>query len=301
MKKHPVDDLFKRRLEGMERTPSENAWLKIQEKQPGSSRSARRLAAVWGWYAAAGVAAAVMGGYLVWQNQQDASPGSIQSRQTVAAAKATQVDSVVSPVEKLNAPIEQLAVTEKKDSAGVENVGKSLKPTYSAAGNSETQLAQKQIAKAPDTKASNVKTPGIQVSNAQVEPVQNAPVMALNEKPSVPVNAIQPEPLKKPATQDIKTLPDEPAVSQVNKPEPEPTRTIVAVVETGTNESEEKPRNTRFARVFRQLKNARAGEKVDWEEVGFNPKNLVARVDDRLRGKDEKSNERDHPKDKTKL
>jgi len=286
MKKHPVDDLFKRRLEGLERTPSENAWLKIQEKQSARSRTAKSRPVVWGWYAAAGVAAAVMGGYLVWQNQQVASPGSIKPQQTIATARPVQKDSVVSPVENLNTPVEQLAAAEKKSNTAADNAGKRLKK---ASDTPET--TQSQVAKVEDNKT----------LIAQPEPVQSAPVVALNEKPSVPVNTIQPEPSKSPVAQDIKTLPDEPAVSRVNKPEPEPTRTIVAVVETGISETEEKPRNTRFARVFRQLKNARAGEKVDWDEVGFNPKNLVARVDDRLRNKDERSSEKDHPKDKTKL
>ena len=284
MKKHPVDDLFKRRFEGLERTPSENAWLKIQEKQP-----ARHHAVVWGWYAAAGVAAAVMGGYLVWQNQQVASPGNMKPQHTIAAARPAQTDSVVSPVENSNAPVEQLASTEKIGNAAAEDSGRDFKRTHKT-----LETAPTQVAKAANTQTQDIQTP-------IAEPIQNAPVMALNEKPAVPVNAIQPETVKMPATQDIKTLPDEPAVNQVNKPEPEPTRMIVVAVETGPNEAEEKPRNTRFARVFRQLKNARAGEKVDWDEVGFNPKNLVARVDDRLRGKDERSSDKDHPKDKTKL
>jgi|GEM_PF-783988 len=291
MKKHPVDDLFKRKLEGLERTPSENAWLKIQEKQP-----VRRRPVVWGWYAAAGVAAAVMGGYLVWQNQQGASPGGIQPQQTVASARPAPVDSTVYTVEKLNAPVEQLTAAKKKANAEVDNTGGVLKPAYNAPVNGETQ-----IARAQDNETLNVKARRIQASDTHPEPVENTPVVAIAEKLSVPVNAVQAEPAKNPVAQGIKTLPDEPAVSQVSKPEPELTRTIVVAVETGTNEAEEKPRNTRFARVFRQLKNARAGEKVDWDEVGFNPKNLVARVDDRLRNKEDRSSEKDHPKDKTKL
>jgi hypothetical protein len=39
------------------------------------------------------------------------------------------------------------------------------------------------------------------------------------------------------------------------------------------------PKTSRFTRVFRQLKNARAGEKVNWDEVGFNPKAVLARLD----------------------
>ncbi|MCF0071507.1 hypothetical protein LZD49_13600 [Dyadobacter sp. CY261] len=276
MKKHPVDDLFKRRLEGLERAPSENAWLKIQEKQLARIRPVKHRSAVWGWYAAAGVVAAVMGGYLVWQNQQGVSPGTIHSQQTVAITKPLRSDSAVLPKANANKPVEQLAAVEKKDYGLVNSEPKVLSQTTEA-----PDIAKKQIAQRP---------------LAIPAPVQDAPVAAINERPSVSVNAIQPEPVNIPVTQDIKILPDEPAVSQVNKPEP--TRTIVVTVETGSNEAEEKPRNTRFARVFRQLKNARAGEKVDWDEVGFNPKNLVARVDDRLRSKDEK---KDHSKEKTKL
>lgn len=284
MKKHPVDDLFKRKLEGMQRTPSENAWLKIQEKQP-----VRHRTVVWGWYAAAGVAAALMGGYLVWQNQQNALPG-IHSEHSVAAVRPAPVDSAVSPAEKLNTPAEQLGVTEQTNHT-VAPKETHLKPAPNAAQNAEQPVA----------KIQNTKSQPSPLQNTQPEPVDNAPTLAMSEKPTVPVNAIQPEPAHIPVTQGIKTLPDEPAVSRVNKPDAEPTRTIVVAVETGHEEVEEKPRNTRFARVFRQLKNARAGEKVDWDEVGFNPKSLVARVDDRLRNKDERSNEKDHLREKTKL
>jgi hypothetical protein len=284
MKKHPVDDLFKRKLEGLEKTPSEHAWLKIQEKQPGSRRSAKHRSVVWGWYAAAGVAAAVMGGYLVWQNQQ-ASPGGIKPEQRIAATKPDQKDSVVSPVENSSVPVDQLASIEKGGN-GLGNDPKDLKPAANASETARAKRAAKQMRKTT-------------ISDA--EQIQEAPVVAITEKPSVPANTIQPEPMNAPVFQGIKTLPDEPAVSQANKPEPEPTRTIVVAVETGTNEADDKPRGSRFSRVFRQLKNVRAGEKVDWDEVGFNPKSLVARVDDRLRNKDERSTEKDHPKDKTKL
>lgn len=278
MKKHPVDDLFKRRLEGLEKAPSENAWMKIQGRQPE-----RRRSVVWGWYAAAGVAAAVMGGYLVWQNQQGVSPGMIKQQPVVAAIKPVKKDSKVVPNESSNAPVEQLAAVENTGN-GLTNDPKDLKPAVNASEGAELRRGAKPVAKA--------KVAG---------PIPNAPVVAIVEKPSVLVNTIEPVSTPMPVAQDIKTLPDEPAVSQVSKPEPEPTRMIVVAVETGANEAEEKPRNSRFSRVFRQLKNARAGEKVDWDEVGFNPKNLVARVDDRLRNKDERSSEKDHPKEKTKL
>lgn len=290
MKKHPVDDLFKRKLEGLERTPSENAWLKIQEKQSASSRETKRRPLIWAWYAAAGVAAAVMGGYLVWQNQEAGLPGMIKPDQSIAVAKPADIDSTISPVISSKEEIEALAVQGNEGNAAASNAPNGLTQAEKAVKSAEYQVARSQRVQSPD-----IKTPAAQSVPA------NAPVVAIAEKPSVPANAMQTEPANMPVAQDIKTLLDEPAVSRVNKPEPEPTRTIVVAVETGPSEVEEKPRGSRFARVFRQLKNARAGEKVDWEEVGFNPKNLVARVDDRLRSKDDKSLDKDHPKEKTKL
>jgi hypothetical protein len=56
-----------------------------------------------------------------------------------------------------------------------------------------------------------------------------------------------------------------------------PSRTIV--INVSSTDSLEPPRMSRFARVFRQLKNARSGERVDWEEVGFNPRGMLARAD----------------------
>lgn len=275
MKKHPVDDLFKRKIEGLERTPSADAWLKIQEKQSARGGTSRRRSAVWGWYAAAGVAAAMMGGYLVWQNQQVGAPGSIDVGKVAAEARPARQDSAVKSAIQANAPVQQVTAME-------------------IAANALEQ-------KAPEDLMPATKSPRFNKTQAVEEPAQHSEVVAIAEKPSVPVNAIEPDPLNIPVRQEVKILPDEPAVSQVNKPEAEPTRTIVVAVETGNSETDDKPRSSRFSRVFRQLKNARAGEKVDWDEVGFNPKNLVARVDDRLRGRDEKSLEKDHPKEKTKL
>ncbi|WP_353723011.1 hypothetical protein [Dyadobacter sp. 676] len=297
MKKHPVDDLFKRKLEGLERMPSENAWLRIQEKQSASGRTARQRPVVWGWFAAAGVAAAVMGGYLVWQNQQGASPEAIQPQKTIAANQPARIDSAVAPVDNAKQSVEQLAVVEKLDNGPTGHAATGLASKVSEIR--KAQVIQSQVVQAKIARYQKALPRTAPAETMRQEPAQDAPALAIIEKPAVSANAIQP--VNIPVAQEVKILPDEPAVSRVNKPEPEPTRTIVVAVETGTDEVEDKPRNTRLARVFRQLKNARAGEKVDWDEVGFNPKNLVARVDDRLRGKDGKSSERDHPKEKTKL
>jgi hypothetical protein len=67
------------------------------------------------------------------------------------------------------------------------------------------------------------------------------------------------------------------------------------------NESNEKSKSSRFAKVFRQLKNARAGEPVDWQEIGFNPKDVIAKVDGRGRSRDEEGSEKYQNTKRTKL
>ncbi|MHA4737641.1 hypothetical protein [Dyadobacter sp. MSC1_007] len=271
MKKHPVDDLFKRKLADLDKKPSSEAWLKIQER----AKSQRR-AVGWVWYAAAGIAVTLMAGYLVWQNDLT---------NQVEFGGNPKV-SVVTPKAKPSLPVveeqpDKVAVKEQPAS-GHEPAGQPERPQIAV--RKETDRSVKEA-----KKANPVEKPAMEQA------------IAINEKQITDIKPVPAEPIVHSTIQEIKTLSDEPAVSRVNKVETEPTRIVMVAVETNASEMDEKPKSSRFSRVFRQLKNARAGEKVDWDEVGFNPKNLVARVDDRLRNKEEKTSEKDHPKEKTKL
>lgn len=272
MKKHPVDDLFKRKLAELDRKPSSEAWLKIQER----TKSQRR-AVGWVWYAAAGIAVTLMAGYLVWQNESGNDVQLAGNPKVVA----------VTPQVKPSAP--SLSGKSEKEPAG---------DAPAATPEPQMQPERPQIAIRKD-KGRSVKEDNHQPTTIDEPAIE--PALANIEKQTISSKPEQVETQMPSAVQEIKTLSDEPAVSRINKVETEPTRIIVATVETDANEMDEKPKSSRFSRVFRQLKNARAGEKVDWDEVGFNPKNLVARVDDRLRNKDDKTSEKDHPKEKTKL
>jgi hypothetical protein len=271
MKKHPVDDLFKRKLIDLDKKPSSEAWLKIQERA-----KLQRRAVGWIWYAAAGIAVTLMAGYLVWQNDS-ANQVKLTNNPTVSA---------VTPQAKPSSPV----VAEERDKIAVKEQSVSVDEP-------SDQPDRIQIA------VSKEKTRSVEEVNQQnpVEEPANEPALAIIEKQIIDIKPVPAEPTVHSTIQEIKTLPDEPAVSRVNKVETESTRIVMVAVETNASEMDEKPKSSRFSRVFRQLKNARAGEKVDWDEVGFNPKNLVARVDDRLRNKEERTSEKDHPKEKTKL
>lgn len=271
MKKHPVDDLFKRKLAELDKKPSSEAWLKIQ----GRAKSQRR-AVGWVWYAAAGIIVTLMAGYLVWQSD-------LNNQLKLGGEPKV---SAVTPQAKPSPPV----ITEQPDKVAVTEQPASVHEPAIQPDRSQIAIRKE---KSRSVKEDNQQNP--------LEEAENEPALAIIEKRTTDIKPVPVEPTVPSAIQEIRTLPDEPAVSRVNKVETEPTRLIVVAVETNASEMDEKPKSSRFSRVFRQLKNARAGEKVDWDEVGFNPKNLVARVDDRLRNKEERTSEKDHPKEKTKL
>jgi hypothetical protein len=275
MKKHPVDDLFKHRLADLEKKPSSDAWQKIQER----SKTQRKAAVGWIWYAAASVIIATIVGYMVWENDSNELMNSDKPGKTIAAAENKK--PVIPEVENDQQDSkDQIAILEKKKQT--DSIKSVVSPTGKEKSRKEENILFENI--------SNIQNE--QESVAVIEKKEiNTSAEHIHEAPSIAAKI-----------EEVKILPDVSAVSQVKKQDTEPTRTIVVAVETNADEVDDKPKNSRFSRVFRQLKNARAGERVDWEEVGFNPKTLVAKVDDRLHNRDEKESEKyQTPKERTKL
>lgn len=270
MRKHSVDDLFKRKLSDIEKKPSSAAWEKIQAK----SKKERRLAG-WVWYAAASVVIALMAGYVIW-NRERSNIESIGDSNKVANVRtkpetiqSVQVDGLpelTNALKNVQAPERKLASSKKKRKTQVSELVSQENAQQVASSKKAEILVPEKLA-AIDVavaKENNVETP-----NAITPNVENIPKI------------------------------EEAIASKVNPTPAEPTRTIVVAVQT---DDQDKPKTSKFSKVFRQLKNARAGERVDWEEVGFNPKSLVAKVDDRLRNGEEKVSEKYHNlKEKTKL
>ncbi|NIJ51030.1 hypothetical protein [Dyadobacter arcticus] len=272
MKKHPVDDLFKRKLTEWYKTPSENAWLKIQE-----GTETRRRPAVWIWYAAASVAVSLIAGYLIWGNGQDGTIKQTDSQKTVATVK------------------------QQKGKEQVESIVKGRDFQAQVLLKQKDIVAQRKAPVARHEKNLTQHQPAFEKKQSKTR--AETPVIAIQE-PSVVENSVASA--DSPKSSDIETV--KPPVDKltmlavVNKEKAEQAIKIVVAVEASNDEFEERPKSSRFSRVFRQLKNARAGERVNWEEVGFNPKNLVARVDDRLRNKEERTSERNqNPIERTKL
>jgi len=264
MKKHPVDDLFKSKLSDWDKKPTSSAWEKIQKESKNE-----RKGMIWPWYAAASIIITLLAGYAVWKYS----------------------DNAVMPTNNTKA----LALTDKKISADpVMEINQEDSSAY--------QLAVPE--KRPEIKANRKKLKRSQqkvlVTPEQLEPGES--IVAIKE--TEPVNSrtdVAHEEIVVNDKPEIKPLSVETVATRIKSVENEPSRTIVIAVETQSNE-EVKSKSSKLSRVFRQLKNARAGEHVDWEEVGFNPKSLVAKVDDRLRNGEEKVSEKYHNlKEKTKL
>ncbi|MCE7073370.1 hypothetical protein LZG74_23865 [Dyadobacter sp. CY327] len=271
MKKHPVDDLFKRRLLELEKKPSAAAWEKIQI----STKKERRLAG-WVWYAAASVVITLVAGYIVWNSERSNIETIGKEKKIAVISKQTEIAKEREIVQEHQ--VEKIPVPAKEIQVSSEDI----------ALNEEKKQLQN-----PDNAKPNAKEP-ISVD----KPIQNI------EPQNLAVNDVEleKEPVAKlPAIEKSAPIAEDVLAAKITPTPVEQTRIVVVAVQT-SDQDEDRPKSSKFSKVFRQLKNARAGERVDWEEIGFNPKNLVAKVDDRLRNGEEKVSEKYHNlKDKTKL
>ena len=259
MKKHPIDDLFKSKLSSLEKQPSSNAWSRIAREQ----KTKQIKPAVWIWYAAASVFVAFFAGYLVLQEKTDSNQFTekeVAQIQKVESEQPLEVDDF-SKAEKVDKDVNEEQIASVQPRKQEENASKPFKK--------ERQIQEKQKG-----------------SDAEIQ----------TKKEIVPLEQIAAKPFEEVKADDLKSI--EPVEDKILVAEAnittenvrEENRTIIVNVEEPTNEFEDKPKTSRFTKVFRQLKNARAGEPVDWKEVGFNPKNIIARVDGKKHGDENEKN-----------
>ncbi|WP_207507331.1 hypothetical protein [Telluribacter humicola] len=258
MKKHPVDDLFARKLNTWEPEPSSDVWQRIQA---GQQKKQRRLGG-WYWYAAASVALVLTVGYVVWKGQADES--------TPLGEKS--LAKVQMPVQQTPArPADQQAA-EPSMNTEVYQVPADVKGPVTS--------SQEREALAMGTareKASEVES----VADKELEPALRMEVATLSkEEVSTPATTITSPELSVPATQPVEDI------SKALRQNAE-NRVVIAHVEV-EDELDDNQKSSRLIRILRQLKNAKEGEAVNWNEVGINPKKLMARADERIRNEEEK-------------
>ncbi len=270
MKKHPVDDLFSRKLRDAEIAPREEAYQKFQERL----QTKHRRLGWWHqtpWLAAAGVSLLLVAAWIVWSNHN--------SKDTLTA-QVTQKTESITKQKPAQTQIAKSKAVEEPLNDNKEIVNQHILP--------ERQLADSRTVK--DTKESSkvesalpiLKTDLKQVAQltnpSESDKIQTA--IIANESPKVVAQATTINTEAKPTERTV--------VLQL----PELQQTLVAVNEkTVLDKSVEavntKPddnifneprKSSRMVKVWKQLKNAKNGEKVDWDEVGFNPNKLVAKA-----------------------
>jgi len=272
MKKHPVDDLFARNLTDWQPKVSPELWKRIEDRQEKKSRHQ----AGWYWYTAASVALLLMAGYVVWESQSALRNG------TEDIAK-----------------IEQAQQPKLRDSAKP-----SQESTRKLTNGAVKQVESKTLVDDTNLPYQSPKVDALAESTVQPPKQQELDLISDRiEVAEIHKNETNPESLL-PDIKPIASLPRveaEPKITKESEADQDKGRVIIAHIET-EYVIQEDPKSSKLIRILRQLKNAKQGEAIEWDEVGFNPKKLMARADERLRNEEEKvSKKYQELKEKTKL
>lgn len=280
MKKHPIDSLFAQKLKETEIKPREEAWDKLQNRM--QQKKKHRIGGWWQqgpWLAAAGVCLLLVAGWLMWRSTASNDTELAQHSSTPNSKKQA-IEKVPKQQPKIvieEEPKEQIAAVDHKSQVAEEPVHKNAGNTMPELRNS-VALPQPMVAKVNEGQKADNQA----MSNQSI-------------KESVPT----------PIDQDIRSVAQVNALASGKSSTktvvlqlPEIKETLVAAnVENNGVESEmkskentegaddfednllTKPRkSTRMAKVWKQLKNAKNGERVDWDEVGFNPNKMLAKA-----------------------
>ena len=275
MKKHPVDDLFKSKLSALEKQPSSVAWLRIQNEQ----KNTKQRFGGWIWYAAASIAIVIISGYLVWQQKGENTRNYVSPGMVAAVRKSNKIDRSIISDSLIQHHDYVSEKTDKSQTAAADE--KKIKTKLSKPIDTNPAIQ-------PDSHKSE-----LQNNIVNVIPETNS--IAGTSLKNIPVNVSEPVVLPHIEREVI----SEPVLAVAEKKE---NHTIIVSIDTQERNSAEKTKSSRFAKVFRQLKNARAGDPVDWQEVGINPKVILARVDEKVRNKEEVISEKyQNIKERTKL
>ncbi len=273
MKKHPVDELFAKKLSTWEPKASSDVWKRIEAKQ--KEKATKVVPVGWYWYAAASVVVVMLASYLVWQGQasesgQDTRTIAQTNQKATEKAKKSQPEEVLPESERLAAINEPIRAKETIQISSADTA-----TAIKAKTKTRSHPLEEELAPASDDVA--IAKVEREATGTNALPLANKQIAV---QPSVQVPAVQAE---------EKT--EEAAASRV----------IIAHIETD-DLSEENPKSSKFIRILKQLKNAKQGEAVDWDEVGINPKRILARADERLRNEEDKlSKQYQNLKEKTKL
>ncbi len=246
MKKKSIDGLFADKLQQAEITPREEAWAKLQNKMAKKEKKIVWLPIVR-WSAAASVALLV--GVGVWFMNNPKKQAGVELAQTKPQPKPV-ADSKPKPLPESIALVKTREIQTADDRLVNGAISSKIiiqKPTVQ--NNLETQL-EIGIVK-------NEKT--------NIEPIEKK------------IEIVAPEP-------KLETIA---AIQPVSKPEKivrleltEPAEQLPEIVDISPETSllSNIAKEKRINKIFRQLKNLKNGDDIDWKEVGVKSPKLLARL-----------------------
>ena len=277
MKKNEIDKLFAERMAENEMKPRPEAWAKLESKL---NQKKHRIGWVQygSWLAAASVVLFMIG-FSFWNNKPniDTQVAVNRSDKILKSNSAEVNQSVKTQAEgkigenrrsvKTQTEVEEgKTQTEGEDRRSVKTQTEVEIPRYAQ---NDKVLATIQTANRKTKKQlnNNVEVAQNQVPIKEIQPIQE-PKPRLESLPKVEL----------PKTEVIAGLPTTPKEKVVVMQLPEVVLENNVVVVSGNSNELSTPKKSRLGKFFKQLKNLKNGEGVEWEEVGVNPNKILARA-----------------------
>lgn len=238
-----IDKLFAERLKNYERQPRPVTWDKLQGRL---EKKESKILPLWWKYASAASVALILGSGIYWINS-----GESTERKEFAAIEASK--KVL--VEKGN----QDNVVAQSTESGIETKQTSI-PTQ--ADNNKVKKLKNKLER--------------KITLPEEKPVHEEQLLAKN--PSLPQSPIN------------KVIEESNTIVLVIDKEPKREETIVLnlvdsreeATQVAQTEEPSGKRQSKFSKIWQQLKRAKNGENVNWNEVGFKPQKLIARADAKI-------------------
>lgn len=256
MEKHNIDKLFNERLQNYERKPRPEAWDKLHAKL---QQNETKIVPLWWKVARAASVVLLLGtaGYLVWETTTNPE------------------------VEGSNVAVVNSLPKTKEDKLAQPNRSIVLEKT----GNSENKIEESLVQAKPRLNKINKQTTH---KNSVKEHFDKLVEVAKNTQEPVLAQKETSLPLPK-VTNNTIVLVMEPTPEQTT---PKSAETIVlSMVEAPTGPGTERPgwveeasnrKTSKLGKLWQQLKRAKNGEGVDWNELGVKPQKVLARADAKL-------------------
>lgn len=248
-----LDALFKSKLEGHDSPVGEELWDRLNKQRLSKARPA--------WYNRKLMAAAIVSAIAVAGGIWLSMPA---ERESLSASASGEIPD-----------IRQQAAREAGPSAGTGNsspeyaeVAVQAHSTPSDAGRKIQEAGytgtRKEAPVKPDLKTF-AEEPVFRVDESKEVAVSPAPVAKSENENKQAETRVLIVYVRPPASMD--------AVQE------KPVDELMAVTENVKSEVVEQQKKLSFKRFFRQLKNVKTGEKINWEELGINPQRVFANVD----------------------